>query len=303
MLHGDKLDAAIASYLNEHEHRFERHIFTNAAGVTFGNHQSAIRRLQQFEAVALIREPNNPYDPNAIAIERANGEAIGHLHGRLAEELAPEIDGGAHWMGIVSEVTGGVAGKPTRGVNLMIAKARPSSDLRAFNEVGEGAFPMWIIGVAAVLVFAVVAVWVTASGNSKSARGLSQEFEKAASATVSSQDVGELSSAISKSSDLRSNDADRAAYATALLYRDWLALAAATEVSVFKEQADYRRANVRNKLKLAMIDGHIENAKEYIQEASNCRADLAKQFANGKTLLLLGERLPAPTDSCRALPK
>jgi hypothetical protein len=43
------------------------------AGVTYGNRQEALQRLQKYEAkdiyTILVPEPENPYDPNAVAVK------------------------------------------------------------------------------------------------------------------------------------------------------------------------------------------------------------------------------------------
>lgn len=45
---------------------------------------------------SLIREPDNPHDPNAVAVLMA-GDIIGHVPRVLAERLGPEIDAGARF--------------------------------------------------------------------------------------------------------------------------------------------------------------------------------------------------------------
>jgi hypothetical protein len=72
------------------------------------------------EALSLIREPNNPHDPNAIALFRRNGQQLGYVGGGLAETLAPVLDGGGYVTAVVAEVTGGERGKVSRGANLHV---------------------------------------------------------------------------------------------------------------------------------------------------------------------------------------
>ncbi len=45
---------------------------------------------------SLIREPDNEYDKNAVAV-LAGGEIIGHLPGWFAQKIAPEIDSGTRY--------------------------------------------------------------------------------------------------------------------------------------------------------------------------------------------------------------
>ena len=88
------------------------------------NRQEIIRRYVHSGTRLTPRlEPNNPADPDAVALWLENDEGQFHL-GYLSHERA-EIVGGMLRAGqmpdvTVSEVTGGVRGKPTRGVNIVI---------------------------------------------------------------------------------------------------------------------------------------------------------------------------------------
>lgn len=42
--------------------------------------------------VSLQREPNNPYDKNAIKVNNVNGNQVGHLKRNLAAALASLMD-------------------------------------------------------------------------------------------------------------------------------------------------------------------------------------------------------------------
>ena len=64
-------------------------ICTKVAGVTFNNRQAVLARLSPGETIQLRREPNNPYDPNAIRVGVLNGQQIGYLNRAMAAELAP----------------------------------------------------------------------------------------------------------------------------------------------------------------------------------------------------------------------
>ena len=64
-------------------------ICTKAAGVTFHNRQAVLAKLVPGETIQLRREPHNPYDRNAIRVERLNGEQIGYLNRNMAARLAP----------------------------------------------------------------------------------------------------------------------------------------------------------------------------------------------------------------------
>ena len=102
--------------------------YTKIAGVTKKNsdgerRQSIIKQLDAGERVTLIREPDNRYDPNAIRVECDLGQ-IGYIPAETAlNNLASEMDRGCEVTAIISDITGGEPGKPTRGVNLEITVA------------------------------------------------------------------------------------------------------------------------------------------------------------------------------------
>lgn len=55
----------------------------------------------------LVREPDNPYDPNAIAVHvpaLRPRSLVGHIPAALAERLAPLLDAGEHWEAEVERV-------------------------------------------------------------------------------------------------------------------------------------------------------------------------------------------------------
>lgn len=75
-----------------HEYRSGSCICTRVAGVTFDGRQSVVARLNIGEKILLKREPTNPYDHNAIRIERQNGRQIGYLNRHLAAMLVLFFD-------------------------------------------------------------------------------------------------------------------------------------------------------------------------------------------------------------------
>ena len=75
-----------------HDYHSGSRICTRVAGVTFNGRQSVIARLTIGEEILLKREPTNPYDCNAIRVERQNGQQIGYLNRYLAATLAPFFD-------------------------------------------------------------------------------------------------------------------------------------------------------------------------------------------------------------------
>lgn len=110
--------------------------YTKVAGVTKKNpdgerRQSIIKCLSPGDPVTLIREYDNRYDSNAIKVVTAYGQ-IGYIPADTsANNLASEMDRGNKVSAVISEITGGEPGKPTRGVNLqvtLLSPARPTRD-------------------------------------------------------------------------------------------------------------------------------------------------------------------------------
>ena len=66
------------------------------AGVSHGDCQENIQQFgcRDIGFYALIREPDNPHDPNAIAVSLGGVWHIGYVPGYLAVELAPLMDAG-----------------------------------------------------------------------------------------------------------------------------------------------------------------------------------------------------------------
>ena len=83
-------------------------IVAKIVGVSFGNHQSVIRKLQVGEEVRLVRDPDSPFDANAIKVVNLNGQQCGFLSRDLAAKLADSFDRlGQPVKAIVLSLTGG----------------------------------------------------------------------------------------------------------------------------------------------------------------------------------------------------
>jgi single-stranded-DNA-specific exonuclease len=94
---------------------------TKLAGVSFEGRQDVVVGLVPGDPLRLVRQPDNGFDPNAIAVLAPAGEQVGFLNRRLASVLAPILDGGGQWDVTVTDVTGGEdAG--SRGVNVLLAR-------------------------------------------------------------------------------------------------------------------------------------------------------------------------------------
>jgi hypothetical protein len=87
---------------------------TKLKGVSF--HQKEIDNIKEGDEVILIREPDNPFDKNAVAVKTNQGIIIGHLSRELAKKLSLFIDKGIKYKCIIENITG----KEIKGVNIKI---------------------------------------------------------------------------------------------------------------------------------------------------------------------------------------
>ena len=78
-------------------------IQTRVAGVSFENRdgslrQTYVRQVSKGDALVLRREPENPFDPHAMAVDWADADGrphqLGYVPRSLAALLAPLVDGG-----------------------------------------------------------------------------------------------------------------------------------------------------------------------------------------------------------------
>ncbi len=72
----------------------KRHII-KLVGVTIDDAQENIKKFgcKDIGSFALVREPDNPHDPNAIRVELA-GLYLGYVPRHIAKNLAPQMDAG-----------------------------------------------------------------------------------------------------------------------------------------------------------------------------------------------------------------
>ena len=72
----------------------KRHII-KLVGVTVEDAQENIKKFgcRDIGSFRLVREPENPHDPNAIRVEVA-GKYLGHIPKDKAKELSPQMDAG-----------------------------------------------------------------------------------------------------------------------------------------------------------------------------------------------------------------
>ena len=73
----------------------------NLAGVTYRDAQENIKRFgcADIGSFALVREPENPHDPNAIRVEVA-GFFLGYIPSKIARTLAPLMDAGREFLAL-----------------------------------------------------------------------------------------------------------------------------------------------------------------------------------------------------------
>jgi len=103
------------------------------AGVA-GAGQHHAEALQSDAAAAgsrleLRRDPENPHDPNAIAVE-AGGEQVGWVPRELAAELAGQLDAGEQWSAVVLREQRPSPRDPRKGLTMLLAAA-PAIELRS----------------------------------------------------------------------------------------------------------------------------------------------------------------------------
>jgi single-stranded-DNA-specific exonuclease len=118
-----------------------RSIHTKIRGVTKQNPDGANRQqiIKQWcrsgDALFLVREPNNPVDPNAVQVRRIVygdtqdkyrlGEQIGYVSRELAEDLAPKMDFEKFVLfAWIMNVTG--EDSDSLGVNIQIEEYKPT---------------------------------------------------------------------------------------------------------------------------------------------------------------------------------
>jgi hypothetical protein len=106
-----------------------RWTFTAVAGESHRNddgtdRQTLIRdRVRVGDPVQLVPDPRNEFDRFAVKVCLTTGEQIGYLPRDVAREVFRGLRRGDRYGAIIQDVTGGVPGKPTRGVVLDLLEA------------------------------------------------------------------------------------------------------------------------------------------------------------------------------------
>lgn len=72
--------------------------FVFVAGTHVGNRPQICLHLRGGEELKIVREPENPYDRNAIAIYNTKGEQCGFVPAKMARWITPVLDAGVIWV-------------------------------------------------------------------------------------------------------------------------------------------------------------------------------------------------------------
>lgn len=98
-----------------------KRFITKIVGVSFEGRQQKVAGLSEGAELAVVRQPDNPYDPHAMALMTAEGDQVGFLRRQIARVLAPLADAGVRYRARVLQVTGG--DQRSWGVNIEVARA------------------------------------------------------------------------------------------------------------------------------------------------------------------------------------
>ena len=75
------------------------------------------------QPLELRRDPDNPHDPNAIAVHAPGGGQAGWVPRELAAELAPRLDAGEPWSAVVLRERRASPRDPRTGLTMLLAAA------------------------------------------------------------------------------------------------------------------------------------------------------------------------------------
>jgi HIRAN domain len=102
----DAFDAAFEKHIASHTNKYFN---TKIAGASFpnadgGSRLSIIKKCEPMEVLRLELDPNNPVDPNAIAVKRVDGSQLGYLESRVASELHRDAGKPMSWSAVFKHV-------------------------------------------------------------------------------------------------------------------------------------------------------------------------------------------------------
>lgn len=84
----------------------------------------------------LRREPDNPHDPDAVAVHTADGDRLGFVPRDLAGSLAQQLDAGIPHAAVTLRERRASPRDPRTGVTMLVVQAQ-SVDLRNAQEFGH----------------------------------------------------------------------------------------------------------------------------------------------------------------------
>lgn len=90
--------------------------------------QHELRRCEPGEIVDLVREPDNPHDPLAVAIVSARGVRVGYLARERAMWIGSKIDRGYDVRAIVERVKGVHLAGAVLGLVIRVSMAAPGEE-------------------------------------------------------------------------------------------------------------------------------------------------------------------------------
>jgi hypothetical protein len=95
-------DAAFEKHVAPHTNNY---FYSKIAGASFPNSDgssrpSVIKKCEPMEQLHLELEPDNPGDPKAIAVKRADGSQLGYLERRVASDLHRDAGKPVSWCAI-----------------------------------------------------------------------------------------------------------------------------------------------------------------------------------------------------------
>ena len=110
---------------------------TKVAGVTFEGRQDIAAGLTAGVALELRRQPQNPYDANAVSVHYGALQ-IGFLNREMAAKLAPLIDAeGRRYAAEITAITGGKNGR-SFGINILVRRSDVIAPRRRESSALEG---------------------------------------------------------------------------------------------------------------------------------------------------------------------
>jgi len=74
-------------------------------------------------ALRLRRDPDNPHDENAVAVDELGGAQVGWVPREIAEQLAPDLDAGRPWSAVVLREQRSSPRDPRHGLTMLLAPA------------------------------------------------------------------------------------------------------------------------------------------------------------------------------------